>query len=203
MICVVDYGMGNLRSVSKALEALKGAVRVSDDPKVVKRADKIVLPGVGGFGQAMKELKRLRLIEPLLASIKRGKPFLGICLGLQLLMERSDESPGIRGLGVIPGKVRRIPSSKKRSFKIPQMGWNQVTFKKRSPLIRGVSNNSYFYFVHSYYADPLDSDVTLGTTYYGLTFASMFARDHLFAAQFHPEKSQSMGLAILKNFINF
>lgn len=203
MICVIDYGMGNLRSVSKAIEALGGRVQVSSNPKTISHASKLILPGVGEFGTAMKELKSRRIEEPIQEAVRRGKPFLGICLGLQLLFEESDESPNTKGLSIIPGKVKKFKLSKTKNLKIPQMGWNQVDFAKSSPITKGIQNHSFFYFVHSYYALPQKKDVVLGTTEYGEDFPSIIGRDSIFALQFHPEKSQSAGLKILKNFIQY
>ena len=198
-ITVVDYGMGNLRSVSKALEHLGGKVLVSSNPSDIEDADKIVLPGVGAFGDAAAELKRQNLMAPLQQAILNKKPFFGICLGLQLLFKTSEESPEGEGLNAIPGKVQLFRS---KNIKIPQMGWNQVVWQKDHPLIKNVPTNSYFYFVHSYYAAPAKKEMTLGQTTYGEeTFTSVLAHENIFATQFHPEKSQKAGLEILKNFI--
>ncbi len=200
MLLVIDYGMGNLRSVSKALEHLGGKVKISSNPDDLKTADKIVLPGVGAFGDAMAELRRQNLVEPIRAFAGSGKPFLGICLGMQLLFKSSEESPEAEGLDIFPGTVRRFRS---KNVKIPQMGWNQAKLKKESPLTKGLPDNSYFYFVHSFYVAPEDQKITLGETTYGdETFTSILASDTVFATQFHPEKSQSAGLTILKNFIS-
>jgi imidazole glycerol-phosphate synthase subunit HisH len=191
--------MGNLRSVSKALEHLGGKVKVSSDPQDLKSADKVVLPGVGAFGDAMHELRRQNLVEPIREAVAHKKPFLGICLGMQLLFKTSEESPGAEGLDILPGYVQRFRS---KQVKIPQMGWNQIALKKESALTRGLADNSYFYFVHSFYIVPEDKSLTLGETQYGdEKFTSILASDTVFATQFHPEKSQSAGLAILKNFI--
>ncbi len=199
LIFVVDYGMGNLRSVSKAVEHLGGKVKVSSSPSDLKSADKIILPGVGAFGDAMDELRKQRLVEPIREAISAKKPFLGICLGMQLLFKSSEESPAAEGLDIFPGKVQRFRS---KNVKVPQMGWNQIKLKKKSPLASGLDDNSYFYFVHSFYVVPQDKSLTLGETQYGdENFTSILASDTVFATQFHPEKSQSAGLKILENFI--
>ncbi len=198
MIVVIDYGMGNLRSVSKALESLGASVRVSSDPADVAAADKVILPGVGAFPAAMRELSARGLIGPLKAAIA-AKPYLGICLGLQLLFERSDEGEGGEGLGILPGEVRRFAAQD--GLKVPHMGWNQVQGQGACPLLKGVPAGSYFYFVHSYFGVPTDRSVIALETEYGTTFASMVWKDRLFATQFHPEKSQALGLQLLKNFI--
>ena len=214
MIVVVDYGMGNLRSVSKALEALGASVRVSSDPKDVAGADKIILPGVGAFPAAMRELTTRKLIEPITSAIASGKPYLGICLGLQLLFEESDEGQGAKGLGVLAGRVKRFAFPAPRAprpapLKIPHMGWNQIRPQttdhrpqNQCPLLKGIPEGSFFYFVHSYYAEPADRTVTAAETDYGGRFASMVWRDNLFATQFHPEKSQAVGLQLLKDFVS-
>lgn len=201
MIVIVDYGMGNLRSVSKAIEHLGGKVKVSSDFSEIKSADKLVLPGVGAFGEATKELKSRSLFEPIKDFVLERKPFLGICLGLQLLFDSSEESPGASGLGIFPGMVRAFSS---REVKIPHMGWNSATLKTPHPLLKGIPDGSFFYFVHSYYAVPTDSRLLLGETQYGEEiFSSILGTETLFAVQFHPEKSQSSGLRILKNFISW
>lgn len=208
MITIVDYGMGNLRSVSKAFESLGAEVLVSSDPREVERAEKLVLPGVGAFPAAMRELSARRLAEPLKIAIAKGTPYLGICLGLQLLFERSDEGEGAAGLGVLAGNVKRFalgPQSTVHSprMKIPHMGWNQIARTSRRddcPLLRGIPDQSFVYFVHSYYGQPSDASLIALETEYGTRFASMVWRDRLFATQFHPEKSQAIGLRLLKNF---
>ena len=201
MIVVVDYGMGNLRSVSKALESLGASVRVSAKPEEVRRAEKLILPGVGAFPAAMRELAARKLIEPITAAIAKGTPYLGICLGLQLLFERSEEGEGAVGLGILKGQVRRF-NVNGSGLKIPHMGWNQVTAgQTRCPLLTGVPDRSFVYFVHSYYAEPAERSVTALTTDYGGPFASMVWRGRLFATQFHPEKSQAVGLRLLENFV--
>ncbi len=209
MTVVVDYGMGNLRSVSKALESLGASVRVSSDPHEIATADKLILPGVGAFPAAMRELAARKLVEPIKASVAKGTPYLGVCLGLQLLFEDSEEGEGARGLGILPGRVRRFSFDGRSDLKIPHMGWNQVTTSQRSevrgrmdcPLLRGIPEGSYFYFVHSYYGEPTDRSVVALETDYGGRFAAMVWRQNLYATQFHPEKSQSVGLTLLQNFI--
>ncbi len=201
MITVVDYGMGNLRSVSKALESLGAPVRVSSRPEDVASAEKVILPGVGAFPAAMQELRQRGLIEPVKAHIGAGKPYLGICLGLQLLFERSEEGGGAEGLGVLKGSVKRFTAPP--PLKIPHMGWNQVTGLGASacPLLQGVPGGSYVYFVHSYYAQPSDVSLVALESEYGERFAAMAWRERLFATQFHPEKSQAVGLRLLQNFV--
>ena len=201
LIGIIDYGMGNLRSVSKAIEHLGGRVYVGEDPKKLSQANKLILPGVGAFGDAMRELKKRRLITLIHKAIEHNKPFLGICLGLQLLFERSTESKAVQGLGIWKGNVVRFNPMKRPLLKIPHMGWNQVHFEKQTPLVKRVRNKSYFYFVHSYYAQPKDESLIVGQTDYGTKFPSVLACENVFAVQFHPEKSQSAGLQIIKNFI--
>jgi glutamine amidotransferase len=199
MIALVDYGMGNLRSVEKALAKVGGEVRLVRDAAGLAAASKVVLPGVGAFGDCMRNLESQGLSRPILAALREGKPFLGICLGYQLLFEGSEESPGVRGLGVFPGRVVRFPSG---SLKVPQIGWNQVRFARPDcPLLRGVPDGSSFYFVHSYYPSPRDPSLACGLTDYGGEYASMIWRDRVFACQFHPEKSQAVGLKLLEAFV--
>ena len=199
MIVIVDYGMGNLRSVSKALEHLGGKIKISSVPKEIEKADKLVLPGVGAFGDAMRELRVLKLPGPIRQHIARKKPFLGICLGLQLLFETSEESPEAEGLGTFPGKVLRFQS---RGVKVPHMGWNQIHIEQKHPLLKGIPDESFFYFVHSYYALPAEPKLVAASCRYGdEDFAAVLGAENLFAAQFHPEKSQDAGLKILKNFL--
>ena len=210
MIAVIDYGMGNLRSVQKALEVVGAKTKVTSDPKDLKDCGKIVFPGVGAFGEAMKELKRLRLVEPIRGAIDEGKPFLGLCLGLQLLFEKSEEDPGVKGLCVLKGESKRFKFSRQRTadsgqLKVPHMGWNNITRSPvpgpRSPILKGVSDGAYMYFVHSYYVKPKDKSVTLTTTDYGTDFVSGICKDNIYGFQFHPEKSQGVGLKILENFV--
>ena len=201
MICVIDYGLGNLRSVSKALEKLGGEVRISSNPQDLETADKLVLPGVGAFGHGMRELKTRGLVEPLKIALGANRPFLGICLGMQLLFEESEESPGVPGLGILAGRVVRFKSPQ---LKIPHMGWNAVSFSRgKSPLFEGVTSGSHFYFVHSYYAVPKEDGLVWGSCEYGNEkFPAVIGKNSLWAAQFHPEKSQEAGLRILKNFLD-
>ncbi len=201
MITVVDYGMGNLRSVSKALEALGASVRVSSQPAEVAQAEQLILPGVGAFPAAMRELTAGGLGKRVKAHPAAGKPYLGICLGLQLLFERSEEGGGAAGLGVLRGTVMRLPDGGVR--KIPHMGWNQVAPAQRQecPLLQGMAPDSFVYFVHSYYAQPADRSMVALETDYGVRFAAMVWRQQLYATQFHPEKSQAVGLRVLENFL--
>lgn len=205
-IAVIDYGMGNLRSVSKALEyASTGArVIVTFEPDQILRADRVVLPGVGAIRDCMAELKRLHLDE-VISEAARSKPFLGICLGMQALLEFSEENDGTPGIGVLPGQVLRFDADAKNSvtdepLKIPHMGWNQVHQTEAHPLWKDIAQDSRFYFVHSYYAAPSAPEFIAGTTPYGLDFASAVTHDNIFAVQFHPEKSQRAGLTLLANF---
>jgi len=199
MIVVVDYGMGNLRSVQKGFEKVGGDAVVSRDLNAVGRADKLVLPGVGAFPECMKNLSRLNLLEPVLEFIASGRPFLGICLGLQLLFDESEEFGIHEGFKVISGKVKAF--ERNMGLKIPHMGWNQVYFKKDSPIFRGIDDGTYFYFVHSFYVAPDDISDVVAETEYGIRFCCAVSRGNLFAVQFHPEKSQEYGLKILSNFV--
>ncbi len=202
MIAIVDYGMGNLRSVQKGFEKVGYTAVITGDPNMVMDADAIVLPGVGAFRDCMKNLEKAGLIDPIKEFINRGKPFLGICLGLQLLFTESEEFGIHKGLDIIKGRVVRFPDNLNttRLIKIPHMGWNSVKIKKRVSIFEGIPDDAYFYFVHSYYVVPTDGDVIAMTTNYGVEFTSAIASDNLFAVQFHPEKSQELGLQILKIF---
>ncbi|GAB60951.1 MAG: imidazole glycerol phosphate synthase subunit HisH [Candidatus Jettenia sp.] len=206
MIMIVDYGMGNLRSVEKGFERFGFDVKVTDNFAEFKHADKLVVPGVGAFQDAMEGLKQRGLIEPIVDWIQSGKPFLGICLGLQLLFSLGYEDGEHKGLGVIPGKVIRFDFSeneKNAELKIPHMGWNQIKCKKENiPILKDIPDNAYMYFVHSYYVCPEDENVVATETEYGICFTSMVWHKNIFATQFHPEKSQENGLTILKNFGN-
>lgn len=203
MIAVIDYGMGNLRSVSKALEKAGGRVLLTSDPDQVRRADKVVLPGVGAFCDAAACLRDSGMADAAVEAIRAGKPFLGICLGLQLLYETSYEDGVYRGLGIIPGEVVRFVGEPARpECKIPQIGWNRVEFTSPAPHLAGIPSGTYFYFVHSYYGVPTDPGVVAGRTEYLAPFASAVWRDNVFACQFHPEKSQRWGLKLLENFVS-
>lgn len=200
MIVIVDYGMGNLRSVGKAFLSQGIDASVTRDPGEIARADGLVLPGVGAFGDCMKNLAEYGLTDPIKEHVDSGKPFLGICLGLQVLFEGSDESPDVPGLGILEGSVVRFSPSEEERLKVPHMGWNRVSIKKESPVLAGIPDGSWFYFVHSYYPDPKDPGVIAVTSNYGVEFTAAVARDNLFACQFHPEKSSADGLRILRNF---
>lgn len=203
MIAIIDYGMGNLRSVQKAFEKVGYEARVTSDPQVVLEAERIVLPGVGAFRDCIRNLEEGGFIEPILRVIREGRPFLGICLGLQLLFTESEEFGLHRGLDVIPGRVVRFADGLKdgdEDLKVPHMGWNQLAVKRRPPALAGIPDGANFYFVHSYYVKPDDPAVVATTTDYGGEFCSSVWKDNIVATQFHPEKSQEKGLAILKNF---
>ncbi|MBI4439587.1 imidazole glycerol phosphate synthase subunit HisH [Candidatus Woesearchaeota archaeon] len=196
MIVVVDYGAGNIRNVANALESLSVEYVVSKNPKDIANADKIILPGVGHFGAAMKVLRERKLAIPIKNAISGGKPYLGICLGLQLLFEKSEEAPGVKGLGVLKGNVLRF----RGKMKIPHIGWNSISKKKDSRILANTPSGKYFYFVHSYYANPLDRKAVLTTTNYGSEFVSGIESKNIVAFQFHPEKSGKLGMEILKRF---
>jgi glutamine amidotransferase len=198
MIAIIDYGMGNLRSVQKAFEKVGHQAVVTSDPAQVAAAEKVVLPGVGAFEDAIAELRRLGLVKPVLDAINSGKPFLGICLGLQLLFDVGYENGRHEGLGVLRGEVVRFQLPK--GYTVPHMGWNQLAIRRPAPVLRGLDEGTYAYFVHSYYVVPADRNVIATETDYGGPFCSMIWRDNVFATQFHPEKSQSDGLKILRNF---
>ncbi|MEX0643032.1 MAG: imidazole glycerol phosphate synthase subunit HisH [Pirellulales bacterium] len=198
MLAIIDYEMGNLRSVQKGFERVGHQAVITSDPAVLADAQKIVLPGVGAFRDAIGALRDRALVEPIRAAIGAGKPFLGICLGLQLLFDKSFEDGEYEGLGIVPGDVVkfRVP----HEFKVPHMGWNQIAFHRRPPIFSGIEDGAHFYFVHSYYVVPRDASVVATETNYSQPFCSGIWRDNLFAVQFHPEKSQSAGLQLLKNF---
>ncbi|MBM2832022.1 MAG: imidazole glycerol phosphate synthase amidotransferase subunit [Dehalococcoidia bacterium] len=199
MITIVDYGASNLSSVAKAISHLGYSATVTSSPKEVAAAKVIVLPGVGAAGDTMSRLGSLGLIAPLVKAVREGKPFLGVCLGLQILFTSSEESGGLDCLNVLPGQVRRLPSS----VKVPHIGWNQVRQKAPHDVFKGIPDEAHFYFVHSYYADPDDRSLVVGETEYGVRFASAVARGNLVATQFHPEKSGDWGLMFYRNFFRF
>lgn len=208
-VVVIDYGTSNLRSVAKALEYVAGKnhrIIVSDQAEQIRAADRVVFPGQGAIGQCMQSLKEKNLDELIKESIKT-KPFLGICLGLQSLMDESDEDGGTTGLGIIPGRVIRfvdnVKDNKGYTCKIPHMGWNQINQKKAHALWKDIEDGARFYFVHSYYVVPSNPSDIAATTDYAVTFTSAVARDNIFATQFHPEKSQKAGLTLLKNFLDW
>jgi glutamine amidotransferase len=198
MLAIIDYEMGNLRSVQKAFEKVGHAAIITSDSAVLADAERVVLPGVGAFRDAIAALRARKLVEPIRNAIETGKPFLGICLGLQLLFDKSYEDGEHEGLGIVPGEVVRF--NLPREFKVPHMGWNQVRFKRRPPIFEGVADGSHFYFVHSYYVAPKDDSVIATETEYAAAFCSSIWRENLVAVQFHPEKSQAAGLRVLKNF---
>jgi len=203
MIVIIDYGMGNLRSVQKGLERLGFATCVSDEPATVKKADRLVLPGVGAFRDCMSRLIQKGFVEPIWRHIEAGRPFLGICLGMQLLFAESEEFGLHKGLGVLPGRVIRFPQGmtcRGDKLKVPHMGWNRLHLQTPSPLFKNVEDGAFAYFVHSYHVVPEDESVMAATTDYGITFCSSVWKDNITACQFHPEKSQQVGLQILNNF---
>jgi len=198
-IAVIDYGLGNLRSVSKALETVGARVKVTNSPEDIACACAIVLPGVGAFKRAMDNLTRLEILPSIVRAIKQGKPFLGICLGLQILFTESKEHGSNRGLDLIKGKVKKFGPG----MKIPHMGWNSVRFKAQGvkrKIFDGIPDGSYFYFVHSFYVEPKDKDVIVSTTEYWNEFTSTVNKDNIWGVQFHPEKSEKLGLKVLENF---
>jgi len=197
VIAIIDYGMGNLRSALRGIEQVGGAARIIQSPRELIGARAIVLPGDGAFGQAMANLRAAGWVEPLKQACADGVPFLGICVGMQLLFETSEEMGRHAGLGILAGEVKRFPSG----LQVPQMGWNQLHLQQSNPLLQNVPNDGYAYFVHSYYCAPRDSSITLATTDYGIDFASIVGRGNLWGTQFHPEKSQAVGLKILENFV--
>ena len=198
MIAIIDYQMGNLRSVQKAFEKAGFKATITSDPQEVATAEKIVLPGVGAFEDAIAELHRRDLVSPIKDVIAADKPFLGICLGLQLLFDVSYEGGKFEGLGIIPGEVKRFDVES--GFKVPHMGWNQANIVRQAPILDGIEFGTHFYFVHSYYVAPKENDVIAVTSDYDGEFCAMIWRDNLYATQFHPEKSQSAGIHVLKNF---
>ncbi len=227
MTGIIDYDAGNVKSVEKALQYLGEETVVSRDPHILLNMDRVILPGVGAFGAAMERLDRYGLIPVIRQIADRGTPFLGICLGLQLLFEESEESPGVKGLGILPGRILRFPegqmeqqdsesdglrgqliptgntdSDRHHSLKVPQIGWNDLHFPRESRLFHGIKEGSYVYFVHSYYLSAANEEDVAATAEYGVTFHAAVEHDNVFACQFHPEKSDRVGLKILRNFIS-
>lgn len=198
MITVIDYDAGNLKSVEKALLYLGESPVVTRDPKKILAAEKLILPGVGAFGDAMENLRRFGLVEPIRQAVEKETPFLGICLGMQLLFESSEESPGVEGLSLLPGKILRIPPQE--GLKIPHMGWNSLKVRTGARLFQGLPEEPYVYFVHSYYLRAEEEEIVAATTRYSVEIHASVEQGNLFGCQFHPEKSSRTGLAILKNF---
>jgi glutamine amidotransferase len=198
MIAIIDYGMGNLYSVEKAFVKLGAQVVVTSQPEIIAQADKVVLPGVGAFGDCMQNLEQYGLVDIIRTVIDQGTPFLGICLGLQLLFDGSEEAPGVKGLGIFPGMIRKIIAP---GLKIPQMGWNSLELHSASPLFANISSPAYVYFVHSYHAVPEEGSLITAVTDYGAAVTAAVGRGNVQAVQFHPEKSSNVGMAILANFI--
>ncbi len=198
MICIIDYQMGNLRSVQKGFERVGHEAVISSDSRVLAAAEKIVLPGVGAFRDAIRELRTRDLVEPIRDSIAANKPFLGICLGLQMLFDCSFEGGEYEGLGIVPGRVVKFDVP--HAYKVPHMGWNQTRFLGKPPIAAGIPDGSYFYYVHSYFVQPTDRRVEAAEADYPDPFCAMVWRDNLYATQFHPEKSQQNGLRLLRNF---
>ena len=198
MIAIIDYGMGNLRSVHKAFDAVGHEAVVTREARIIADASHVVLPGVGAFGDCMANLEQYELIDPIRAAIQSGKPFLGICLGLQLLFTESEEFGTHKGLDIIPGRIRKFVLD--TTLKVPHMGWNEIEIVRPAPPFGGVKTGSHCYFVHSYYVEPADVRVTAAITEYGHPFASAVWKDNIVACQFHPEKSQAIGLQFIKNF---
>lgn len=199
MTTIIDYGAGNLHSVCNALNSIGEQNEVTKDKDKILSAERLILPGVGSFGDAMKKLEGEGLVEVIREYVKSGKPFLGICLGLQLLFEESEETPGVKGLGIFKGKCEKIPAID--NLKIPHMGWNSLEISKDSKLLKDIGSEPYVYFVHSYYIKPEDESVVSAYTDYGSKLAIAVERDNVYALQFHPEKSSSTGMKILKNFV--
>ncbi len=200
MITIVDYGTGNLHSVQKALEYSGAKTSIINRPEEIKTSDKLVLPGVGAFNDAISELKKRDMVSAINDHINKGKLFLGICLGMQLLFERSEEASDQGGLGVLKGEVKRFGNN--IDFKVPHIGWNQIDIRRKDcPLLKNLPNSSNFYFCHSYYVEPLDKNLIAANTNYGIDFTSVICKDNLYAVQFHPEKSQEIGVKMLRNFV--
>ena len=200
MTAIIDYDAGNLRSVEKALQALGEETVITRDREEILAADRVILPGVGAFGDAMEKLHQYGLVEIIRQVVQKGTPFLGICLGLQLLFEESEESQGVPGLGILKGKIRRIPNTP--GLKIPHMGWNSLTLRPETRLFSGLGEEPYVYFVHSYYLEAADPEIVAASADYGVVIHAAVETGNVFACQFHPEKSSDTGLQILKNFIS-
>ena len=198
MVAIIDYDAGNIKSVQKAIEYLGEDVVITRDPEVILNASRVILPGVGAFGDAMEKLHKYHLVDVIREDVKREIPFLGICLGLQLLFEKSDETPGVQGLGILKGEIKRIPD--KGELKIPHMGWNSLHFQNEGRLFANLPQDSYVYFVHSYYLQAEEEEIVKATTDYSTCIHASVEKNNVFACQFHPEKSSDVGLTILKNF---
>ena len=199
MTVIIDYDAGNIKSVEKALQSLGETVEITDEAEKILAADRVILPGVGAFGDAMENLNRRNLVPVIKEVVKKKIPFLGICLGLQLLFERSDEAPGVEGLGILSGEILRIPAS--GGLKIPHMGWNSLHLEHNGRLFRGIEEQAYVYFVHSFYLKAAEEEIVTASTEYGVHIHASVEKDNVFACQFHPEKSGDVGLRILKNFV--
>lgn len=199
MVAIIDYDAGNIKSVEKAMALLGQQVEVTREPELIRSADKVILPGVGSFGDAMGKIRQYGLDEVIRQVVEEGIPFLGICLGLQLLFERSDEAPGVSGLGILKGEILRIPDAS--GLKIPHIGWNSLEFPREGRLFRGLPEESYVYFVHSYYLKAADEKIVTAAAEYGVKIHASVEKDRVFACQFHPEKSGDAGLQILQNFV--
>lgn len=199
MIAIIDYDAGNIRSVEKALLLLGQEVKITSDAQEILTADKVILPGVGAFGDAMDNLKARGLDSVIHQAVEKGTPFLGICLGLQLLFERSDEAPGVEGLGILKGEIVRIPAAE--GLKIPHMGWNSLHVSNNGRLFQGIKEGAYVYFVHSYYLRAQEEEIVKASTEYGVHIHASVEKGNVFACQFHPEKSSEVGLQILRNFV--
>ena len=199
MVAIIDYDAGNIKSVEKAMQLLGQEVKITRDRDEIMAADHVILPGVGAFGDAMEKLHQYGLVEGIHEVTTKGTPFLGICLGLQLLFERSDEAPGVEGLGVLKGDILKLPD--KEGYKIPHMGWNSLDFPQEGRLFKGLGEHPYVYFVHSYYLKAAEEEIVAATADYTTTIHASVEKDNVFACQFHPEKSSDVGLQILKNFV--
>ena len=198
MIAIIDYGAGNLQSVKKAFDFIGAESVITDNPEIINACDRILLPGVGSFGDAMDSMAKSGLVETVKQNALSGKPFLGICLGLQLLFEESEESPGVKGLGIFKGKIKKFSSD--MGLKIPHIGWNSLEIKQKDGIFKNIPENSYVYFVHSYYLHAEDKNDIATVTKYGIDFHSAVGKNNIFATQFHPEKSGDVGLQVLRNF---